>query len=256
MKKLLRTGVGLFALCAALPVIAAEPSGRRAPAFVAPPVVGPGFVAPPVVSPVFPWNGFYIGAHVGGAWVDLDETLVATPAGFQTGPLGDRERGFIYGGQIGYNWHIGRFVIGAEGQLSGADLGRSVTTAGIIGGVPFTVASSFDIDRIATLAGRLGVTFDQILVYGKFGAAWLDSSATMTATRLATTTTIATDDTDTGWMVGLGVEYALTRNWSAKVEYNFLDFGNDRSGGSGFTIDRDLNMHLVKLGINYRFGPF
>jgi outer membrane immunogenic protein len=185
---------------------------------------------------------FYIGAHVGAAWVDLDETTIAAaPAGFPSGRLSNHDRGFVYGGQVGFNWHIGRFVIGPEGQLSGADFGRrSITTDAGIAAVPFAFARRFDVDSIATLAGRFGITFDQILVYGKAGAAWLDPRG----------------KSESGWMAGLGAEYAFTRNWSAKVEYNFLDFGSDRFAGNGFATERDLNMHLVKLGINYRFGPF
>ena len=60
----------------------------------------------------------------------------------------------------------------------------------------------------------------------------------------------AAGDTRTGWTVGTGLEWALGQNWSAKIEYNYLDFGDDTIAG----ISTDSQNHLVKLGLNYRFG--
>ena len=204
MKKLLLACVGMLSLCAAVPANAADVPVARSPGFVA-----PRFVAPPVVQPFFPWNGLYVGGHLGGAWLDVDDTNLHDD---------DRDRAFLYGGQAGYNWHIGQFVLGLEGQISGVDSERNV-------------------DWIGTLAGRAGIAFDQILVYGKVGGAWLNGS-----------------DNTSGWMAGAGVEYGFTRFWSAKLEYNFLDFGNERFARSG--VDHDLTTHLIKIGVNYRFGPF
>jgi outer membrane immunogenic protein len=71
--------------------------------------------------------------------------------------------------------------------------------------------------------------------------------------------TLATaDDTRWGWTVGAGIEYAFASNWSAKVEYDFMDFGKQRATFSGpavlpFNFDIDQHVHVVKAGINYKF---
>ena len=48
-------------------------------------------------------------------------------------------------------------------------------------------------------------------------------------------------------MLGIGAEYALWDNWTAKIEYNMMDFGN-----GGLFADNKFN--ILKAGINYRFG--
>ena len=73
------------------------------------------------------------------------------------------------------------------------------------------------------------------------------------------------DDTRTGWMIGAGVEYGAWGNWSWKLEYNFMDFGNNNHHfdhvivGCGCNIihdfDVDFRVHVVKFGLNYRFAP-
>jgi outer membrane immunogenic protein len=256
MKKLLLAGVGVFALSAAVPATAADLPARM-------PAKAPAYVAP-----IFSWTGFYVGGHVGWARVDLTETISAAPAGFPTGSFGDDESGFIYGGQIGFNWQINQFVIGVEGQLSGADIGRTVTITAAPGvGAPagtatITATGTASVDWIATLAARFGVAFGQSLLFAKVGAAWLDWSSSASATAftaggLVLATAAATGGgTETGWMVGLGFEHAFTPNWSAKIEYNYMDFGDSRTGAAGLVVDTDLTTHLVKVGVNYRFGPF
>jgi outer membrane immunogenic protein len=72
------------------------------------------------------------------------------------------------------------------------------------------------------------------------------------------------DDTRTGWMIGAGVEYGAWGNWSWKLEYNFMDFGNNNNRfdhaiascecSLRHDFDNDINVHVVKFGLNYRFG--
>nr|WP_249779299.1 outer membrane beta-barrel protein [Bradyrhizobium sediminis] len=124
------------------------------------------------------------------------------------------------------------------------------------------------IDWIATLTGRLGFAANNWLVYGKGGAAWAGTKGTAEtytgAGALAVNSSFA--DTRTGWTVGVGTEYAFSNNWSAKLEYNCIDLGRKTSpttnvstpafGGGTILLDRDREnrIHLVKLGINYRFN--
>jgi outer membrane immunogenic protein len=75
---------------------------------------------PPVPVAVFNWTGFYVGAHVGGGWGDKDWVAVGV------GPLGSHDiDGFLGGGQIGFNYQVGAWVLGAEVDFSWADLDGS-----------------------------------------------------------------------------------------------------------------------------------
>src|SRR5262249_49788539 len=76
--------------------------------------------APPPVTMVYNWTGFYCGGHVGGAWGDKDWVAVGV------GPLGSHNvDGFIGGGQVGYNYQVGRWVFGVEADFSWADVNGS-----------------------------------------------------------------------------------------------------------------------------------
>jgi outer membrane immunogenic protein len=234
MKRVLLATVGVLALATAsasaadLPVRGAYPT--KAPAYVA---------------QVYNWTGFYLGAHVGWGRVDLDSTVIA-PAGL--GTVGDSQSGFLGGGQVGFNYQIGQFVIGVEGDIAWTDIGRTSTVTG--GGV--TITESTNVDWIATLAGRLGYAFGPALLYVKGGVAWMDWSSRVTATG-ALVGTATGGNTETGYVLGAGLEYAFTPNWSAKLEYNYLDFGTERTTAGGLIVDTDLTTHVVKAGVNYRF---
>ena len=250
MKRVLLASVGILAIAAVSSASAADlPRG---------PMVAK---APAYVSQVYNWTGFYVGAHLGWARVDASETVVAAPAGFGTGTVTGRDDGFIYGGQAGFNYQVGQFVFGIEGDLSGADIGSRGTTVAVVGPTTFTVTGTNSIDWMATLAARFGVAFGNALIYGKAGFAWMDWSASAIGTSttggvVTTVGTVTSGGTETGYVLGLGLEYGFTPNWSAKIEYNYLDFGSERTTAGGFTVDSDLSTHLVKAGINYRFGTW
>lgn len=195
---------------------------------------------PPAVVAAYNWSGFYIGGHIGYGWGSEEATdFTVTPA-----VVGATDPdGFIGGLQAGYNWQVDRWVFGIEGDWSwtGANGGTVLGAA-----TPFTADHSW----YATLTGRLGYAWDSWMWYVKGGAAWADTEYT-----LLTVGTVS--DTRVGWTIGTGVEWALAPNWSAKLEYNYLDFSNDSfvypvPG----TVDVDTQVHLVKLGLNYRFGDY
>jgi outer membrane immunogenic protein len=99
----------------------------------------------------------------------------------------------------------------------------------------------------------------------KGGGAWADfDSHSFTTNAVGTTiSTLVGGETRSGWTVGAGLEWGLLQNWSAKIEYNYLDFGTDRSphlftsganAGSTVLRDVDTHIHVVKVGLNYRFN--
>lgn len=250
MKKLLLATVGVVAM-------ATTASAADLPARM--PVK-----APPYVAPLYNWTGFYIGGHLGWARVDLDQTLLTTAAPFAAGTtLGRSDDGFLYGGQLGFNWQAGAWVFGIEGELSGVDIGSSGTATGVVAGVPVTVNGSAGIDWIASVTGRVGYAFGplgNILVYAKGGIAWMDWSACASGTAGGVFFTGGCGGgTETGWTLGAGLEWGFAPNWSAKIEYQYYDFDDQRVGFVGgplvgAAVSTDLTTQVVKVGVNYRFG--
>ena len=209
----------------------------------------PVYKAPPAGAlPVtYDWTGFYIGGHVGYGWADKHWT---DAFGLNTSHTSD---GFLGGGQAGFNYQINQLVLGIEGDVSWANLkGGSAQTFGLA--APITSTFNSEVDWTSTLTGRLGVAFDRWLVYGKGGVAWAGDR--YSTTRFQAPGTIAEiTDTRWGWTAGAGVEYAFAPQWSAKLEYNYMDFGSQRySFAPGTFTDIDQQIHAVKFGINYKFG--
>ena len=202
----------------------------------------------------FTWSGFYIGGHLGGAWSDVEWGAVSL-----TGPLGVGEpvkndgRGFIGGGQIGYNLQVGNVVLGIEGTLSHANLDDDHTS--IFN--PF-VTYSTDINWIGTVAGRLGVAHDRVLAYVKAG--WATANIELSGTNTQLGDAFSGDDRRNGWVVGGGLEYMFSRNLSFGVEYNYIDLGSASYAGTTrlgipFTIrDVDMDVQSVTARVNFRFG--
>ena len=176
---------------------------------------GPAYRPPPRPLPFYSWTGFYVGAHVGAG-------------GFDSGGGG----GLIGGGQVGYNFQFNpQWVLGVEGDFAGTTIGSS----GSFG----DVSARAGIDWVSTLAGRVGYAFmDRWLVYGKVGGAWIHGSGGISAPGFS----ISFDGTTSGWVAGVGAEYALRENWTVKGEFDTMDFG----GGSNFNV--------FKVGVNYHFG--
>jgi outer membrane immunogenic protein len=236
MKKLLGA-IAISALFAA-PALAADLPARM-----------PVKAAPAPIVAVYNWTGFYIGAHGGYGWGEKQwtETTLAAPR-----PEGSFDvNGPLAGGQIGFNFQTGMWVFGVEAQASWARIDGDRASLAFPAQRIHTRA-----DALGTFAGRLGVAFNNVLVYGKGGAAWVHDKYSVSGTAVA-----SWDDTRWGWMAGGGVEVALSPNWSIKGEYNFMDFGTERYNNiactgacTPFNEDVKQHIHVVKFGVNYRFG--
>jgi outer membrane immunogenic protein len=241
-----RTLLGAFAAALALGV---------APAMAADLGVRPVYKAPTLTPSYYNWSGFYVGAHIGGAWADKDWTQTF-PTAFAGNSASFRADGFIGGGQIGYNWQTGNWVFGLEADASWS--GQSGAAAQF----PTAAWTSFtDINWFGTVTGRVGYAWDRVLIYGKGGFAWANEDHAQTFGVAAVS---ATSTTHWGWTAGLGLEYAFGNNWSAKVEYNYIDLGTKGVGFANVApapavraidnFDIDQTMHVVKFGVNYRFN--
>ena len=235
-----------FAL-AALSVIAI---GAAAPAHAAD-IRLPVKAQPAFVHTFYNWTGFYVGAHVGYGWADFSgvDPIV--------GLLSDSASasGFIYGGQIGFNYQMGSWVFGIEGDFSFGDIKHSEDFPGFLGLALATAEAK--VDRIITVAARIGYAFDRTLLYAKLGGAWTQEQYSFTVPLLGASASSTVDRT--GWLIGVGVEYAFLGNWSAKVEYNYMDMGSkdvtlNVVGPIAVTVANvDLTIQTVKFGLNYRF---
>jgi outer membrane immunogenic protein len=177
------------------------------------PTRGPIYKAAP--APVFNWTGFYVGAHIGYGF------------GGDTDPSGGLDMDGIFGGaQLGYNWQFARnWVFGIEADISASDINDNAL---------FT-----NLDYFGTVRARLGYTWDRTMLYGTGGFAFGDN------------TILGLTNSHTGYAVGAGLEWAFAPNWSAKVEYLYVDFSDEFYGILG---NAGLDFHTVKFGVNYRFG--
>jgi outer membrane immunogenic protein len=190
--------------------------------------------------------------------------------------------GAIAGGQIGFNWQAGWAVFGAEfdAQWTGqrASFAPSSTSQVVIGQnqvpVPATcsklggcVASeSVRIKSLLTGRARFGVAFDWMMPYVTAGAALASVSDDLILTIGGVSGAFNTDSGSSrlGWTAGAGVDVALTSNWSARFEYLYVNVDDITSFngripnvlGVGFTNKHiDVRDNIVRVGVNYRFGP-
>jgi outer membrane immunogenic protein len=213
------------------------------------------------VAPVYSWSGFYIGGHLGGTWGEKNSEIVSAPGFFTPGTLVTaKPSGFIGGGQTGVNWQRGTWVLGAEFDWSSTNANDTVLVPTLIPGV--SGRSTDDSNWFATATGRLGYAMNNILIYAKGGAAWMDVNYTIAAVTAAGGVVLvgptSISDRRAGWTVGGGIEFGITPSWSAKIEYNYLDFGHKlytfTAPGATLTSNAENPMQLIKGGINYRFA--
>ena len=256
----------------------------------------------PMMSPVFSWTGFYVGGHVGAGWgttesnLDVGKTLVSNgidPISLALVlPLAQTQMsGFLGGVQAGYNWQSGIMVFGIEGDFSGADIKGNAPCLLILN-------CGTKVDWTADITGRLGATVgDRALLYVKGGAAWINrkfsigNSVAVAGGGGGGGPFAVTDgdggvfsaggaingsvtNTRLGALLGAGIEYSVTSNWSVKLEYDYMDFGSQNvnvpvvaSGGycypagvchsGSFAFNANVNLkdavNTVKVGANYHF---
>lgn len=255
MKRLLLSSVALAGLTVG--AMAADLPSRRAP-------------APFVAVPVFTWTGFYVGVNAGYGFSDRNNFgTINLPAGsvvnsagtngvltLNNAGRGNRD-GFIGGGQVGYNYQIGSFVVGLEADAQYIDFGRpnraaTYTFAGATGiaFAPPAATLQFrnnDEDFFGTVRGRLGFAMDRVLIYATGGLSYTTN--------------------DFGWTAGGGVEYAFTPSLSAKVEGLYVSLDRNQGVNAVYTGVATNTVILnasrggqefgvVRAGLNYRFNSF
>jgi outer membrane immunogenic protein len=212
--------------------------------------------APPVIAPIYNWTGFYIGANAGGGWADKCWDL-NTYFSLPLGPVGEgchTASGATVGGQIGYRWQASNWVFGLEAQGNWADFTGSNSS------LRFDDTTNHSrIDSFGLFTGQIGYAWNNVLWYVKGGAA----VARAKYEGLFTGTVFdRASETRWGGVVGTGIEFGLSPNWSLAVEYDHLFMGNRDINlistvvpgivSRNETIRQDVDM--VTARVNYRFG--
>lgn len=221
---------------------------------------------------IYSWSGFYIGANIGGgmAWSQFDDPCfycsAATPAG-----------GFFTGGaQLGYNYQFGAGLIGIEADVNG----NSAFKESVIGGAngnAMNVRNKADVS--GTIRARAGLVVSNALLYVTGGAAWADVKQTGIdfingeSRNLGVPTGRTANASGVLWggVIGAGVEYALSPNWTIGAEFLHTMY-QDRAAElveangtntcvsfnvspSNCTIRSQLTTDAARLRINYKFAP-
>src|SRR5262245_43180303 len=240
----------------------------------------------PVMAPVWNWSGFYIGINGGYSWGrssrDLNFFNPLNGVIIATGTAGGRDMdGGLFSGQIGYNWQVSSWVFGieADAQWTGQKGSTNILCA-VPGCFPTAVAPGTGVgasltDKLewfGTIRGRVGVLVSPSwLLYATGGGAYgsLQTDLTLsgfTAGGVPATIAGSRSSDKFGWTVGAGVEAMFAGNWSAKLEYLYMDLGSISNSvvlpvAAGFPLGANVTSritdNIIRAGINYHFsaGP-
>jgi outer membrane immunogenic protein len=223
----------------------------------------------------YSWTGFYAGVNAGygfGGRDDVNTEGQAAPnianiaGGARPGFVPLDRAGFIGGGHIGYNYQIGQMVAGIESDISYTDFRDSanVGTFALGSGAPLNNRFSSNIDYLGTVRGRIGWTYDRTLFYGTGGLAYgeVKQQVQMFGPTGNVEFTGENNQLKAGYVVGAGVEYAMTNTLSVKGEYLFYDLGNDTinvavipgsgGGGTGYNSHFNNDGQIFRVGLNYK----
>jgi outer membrane immunogenic protein len=286
MRKIFAAGIGAIAMAVALPAAAAD-LPKKAPIYKAPPVV----VDPWTWTGIYiGLNGGYSWGR-SRTHVDYFNTLTGLAIVPPPGSITDVDfnlNGGIFGGQIGGNMEINRiFLIGLEadlqwsGQKGSADF-RCAAVAILAGpclpGLTFLPAAAAGgttlhldqkLEWFGTVRGRLGVLFAPTVV-GYVTGGWafgeIQTDGTLsgfTPAAVPVSTVFSHSQTKSGWTIGDGIEGRLWDNWTGKLEYLYMDLGTVAGTASlapastiGINYSSRITDNIIRVGINYKFGPY
>jgi outer membrane immunogenic protein len=221
----------------------------------------PVYQAPIAVVPS--WTGFYLGFNAGWGWTGSDEghLLVASR---DISPDTKLFASPVFGGQAGYNIQTGSWVWGIEANVEGASIKAdrsSVILPGQVAGFPGgSINFNASQDWIAGVHVRAGYTWGPGMVFLTVGHAW--SGITIDAHGLLNTGATAhftANKIQTAPVVGVGYEWMIAPNWSARTEFLYYNFKGVLStlefpGGSTVSTGHaKFNNSIIKIGASYKF---
>jgi outer membrane immunogenic protein len=235
-------------------------------------------------APVQAWTGGYLGATAGYGWGESASTIAAIDTvlvpffqsqGSMPTSLHPAFKGFIGGGEVGYNWQAGRWVTGLEADFSYSGLrGDMISYAPPIGANPETLTSqSATLSWFGTVRARAGaLVTPETLLFATGGLAYgrvkvstgLVPDPTAPCANNAICSVGSASDVLVGWTIGGGLETRIASKWTAKIEYLYFDLGNisdtafSLSGIPGWRglpivgVTSDITGNIVRLGLNYQ----
>jgi len=229
-------------IAVAASVLATTARAADLPPPAAPPPRAPVAYIP--AAPAFSWTGFYIGLNAGYAFGQSNWTSPIGSTGWfdVNGPLA--------GGTIGGNYQIGQIVVGAESDfdwqnVKGTLIGGNCT---LPGAVPASCRSASN--WLGTFRARIGFAMDRVLLYATGGGAVANIKASLNTLPWASSTEL-------GWASGLGIEVAMTDNWTAKAEYLAVGFQQPSCGLANCFAAPPVSVKfyesMVRGGVNYKF---
>jgi high affinity Mn2+ porin len=222
-------GVGLGGLMLASPALAADMA-----------------VKSPALKTVYDWTGCYIGGHVGYGSGSLGPGTNSLPEQGVVFP--PSITGLTGGYEAGYNRQFANHVV--LGVEADASFGSPLDAPRLVS-APFNTS----LDYVSTVRGRVGYAFGTWMPYVTGGFAWGHSHVNLNDA--AGSVFGAPGQIQTGWTAGAGFEFAVSGNWSAKLEYDYIDLARRTYDLSSFglpSVNVDPSVHLFKLGLNYRFS--
>lgn len=241
MKRILQsTVVAVAVLTNSLVALAADLPER--------PTYSPVEVRPSLAVPTYNWTGFYFGVNGGYGWGQQD------PLNLFTNKFDSISVGFsggVVGGTFGAQIQSGHVLMGVEGDIDWANIkGSAVISPTILGVFQPAVNLTTKIDSVSTARMRLGYAQDNWLIYSTVGLALLGANTNVsTVGGVACTTALLSaycsgTSRRIGAAAGAGVEYGITPNLSAKLEYLYV-------AAVSLEVSR---LSVVRGGLNYRFG--
>jgi outer membrane immunogenic protein len=219
---------------------------------------------PKLPPAIYDWTGIYVGGHIGGGiLVDSVSQNGVSAGGFNLANTANLSpAGVIGGAQIGANYEFVPWVVGLEGSWTDSAINGN-TLIGCSG--PCITLTPIAQERFtsqaqwfAALTGRFGYAANDWLFYAKAGGAWVNVRYTedlLTTGAPVTAATQVITDNRTGFTVGAGIEFGLVENLSAKIEYDFYDFGSKNYNFNAITpVSVSSNLHTIIVGLNYKFN--
>jgi outer membrane immunogenic protein len=211
--------------------------------------------APPApVVTAYNWTGFYLGIEGGGGWGSTSHTNEVSGIGSGVDHHLD---GGLFGGTYGYNWQLGSWLLGLEGDISWSGIKDTYNSNNGTGFCsPAGANCVTNLRWFGTDRARIGFTWDRFLVYGTGGFAYGSVNASITNPCCDSET-----HTRIGYAAGAGIEAMFAPNWSAKLEYLYVDLGNHRNYNLITTVPPDgesvlVRFNSVRAGIDYHFNSF
>jgi outer membrane immunogenic protein len=224
------------------------------------PVKAPLYRAP--VAAVYNWSGCYIGLNAGGGWARTEFTNTVNTTAFGHLDPGQSftydNSGFIGGGQVGCNYQVNQWVLGIEGTFDGTSIKGDANNLAILNDDIFTTK----INSLATVTGRVGYAWNNVLLYAKGGYAGGHIQFSVSDTCCVGGSPMGAGSQSrwqSGWTIGGGLEYGLTPNWIVGAEYSYIDLGTanyEVGGGLGsYAFDVKTRIQTVLARVSYKFGP-